>query len=270
MTENILGYAISTNSRDDCISEIENWIINDEKGKYFVCANPHTLEVAHTDNLFHEALKSSAFAVPDGIGIVFASRILGGVIRERVTGSDIFLGLSSQLNQVGGYRYFFLGSTEETLRKISMRMRTEFPNIHVAGTYSPPFQTEFSDEENRLMVEAINRAKPDVLWIGMTAPKQEKWIYLNRSELDVHCIGPVGAVFDYFGGTAKRAHPIFQRMALEWLPRLLRNPRRMWRRNLISSPSFLIRVAVAMTASQKTISDQDTESDSLKENFYGR
>jgi N-acetylglucosaminyldiphosphoundecaprenol N-acetyl-beta-D-mannosaminyltransferase len=270
MTEQILGYAITTSSTEDCISEIESRISNKEKGTYFVCANPHTLEVARRDELVRDALRSAALVVPDGIGIVLASKMLGGTLRERVTGSDIFLGLSSRLNQVGGYRYFFLGSTEDTLRKIRIRMETDFPNIRVAGTYSPPFREEFSKEENRLMVEAINRAEPHVLWVGMTAPKQEKWIYRNRSELDVPFIGPVGAVFDYFAGTAKRAHPVFQKMALEWLPRLLRDPRRMWRRNLISNPSFLIRVAASVTASKKTVPGGDPSSESLREKFYGR
>jgi len=119
------------------------------------------------------------------------------------------------------------------------------------------------------MVEAVNRAKPDVLWVGMTAPKQEKWTYLNRSELNVPLIGPVGAVFDYFAGTARRAHPSFQEMGLEWLPRLLSDPRHLWRRNLISNPAFLARVAAALTT-QETVSDGRADSEGLEENIYGR
>ena len=94
------------------------------------------------------------------------------------------------------------------------------------------------------MRDAINEARPDVLWVGMTAPKQEKWIYENRSGLDVKFIGPIGAVFDFYAGSVKRSHPLFQRMGLEWLPRLIRQPRRLWRRNFISNPSFLLRVAL--------------------------
>jgi N-acetylglucosaminyldiphosphoundecaprenol N-acetyl-beta-D-mannosaminyltransferase len=270
LTEDILGCAVSTQSANDCISELANWISNGEKGRYFVCANPHSLEVARGDSLFHEALKEAALTIPDGIGIVLASKMLGGSIRERVTGSDIFLGLSSRLNQAGGYRYFFLGSTEDTLGKICEKMGTEFPKIGVAGTYSPPFREEFSDEENKLMLEAINRAGPDVLWVGMTAPKQEKWIYLNRSELNVSLICPVGGVFDYFAGTVKRAHPFFQKIGLEWFPRMLRNPRRLWRRNFISNPSFLKRVAVSLMASDKTVVARDRESEGLMEKFYER
>ncbi|MGD1075769.1 MAG: WecB/TagA/CpsF family glycosyltransferase, partial [Thermodesulfovibrionales bacterium] len=242
MTEDILGYGISTESTDDCVSEIVSWLQNDEKGRYFVCANPHSLEVARRDSLFRKTLKAAALLAPDGIGMVIASKILGGAIRERVTGSDIFLGLSSALNAIGNYSYFFLGSTEENLRKIREKMKKDFPNIRVAGTYAPPFKAEFSDEDNRLLRTEINRAKPDVLWIGMTAPKQEKWIYQNRAGLDVKLIGPVGAVFSFYAGSVKRAHPFFQKLGLEWLSRLLHEPRRLWKRNFISNPSFLVRV----------------------------
>jgi N-acetylglucosaminyldiphosphoundecaprenol N-acetyl-beta-D-mannosaminyltransferase len=92
------------------------------------------------------------------------------------------------------------------------------------------------------MVEAVNRVRPDILWVGMTAPKQEKWIYLNRNRLEVRFIGAVGAVFDFYAGNVKRSHPIFQRLGLEWLPRLLREPRRLFKRNFVSSPLFLYRV----------------------------
>ena len=98
------------------------------------------------------------------------------------------------------------------------------------------------------MVEAINRAKPDVLWVGMTAPKQEKWVRQHRDRLEVRFIGPVGAVFDFFIGRVQRSHPLFQRLGLEWLPRLLQEPRRLWRRNFISNPSFLLRVLRARLA----------------------
>jgi len=215
------------------------------KAKYLVCANPHSLEVALKDPLFDQAIKSADFAVPDGIGIVMASRILGGSIRERITGMDIFLGLSRELHRAGGFRYFFLGSIPETLEKIKAKMAVDFPNISVAGTYSPPYKPAFTEEDNRKMIEAVNTAKPDVLWVGMTAPKQEKWVYQNREKLNVKFIGPIGAVFDFYTGNVKRSHPAFQKLGLEWLPRFIRNPRRLWRRNFISNPRFLFRVIIS-------------------------
>lgn len=238
-TENIVGYPVTTKSKEDCISEIVQWIENGEKRRYFVCANPHSLVVARSAPFFNEAIKNADLIIPDGIGIVIASKILGGNIRSRVTGSDIFLGVSKVLNERNNYSCFFLGSTKNTLSQIKDRMKVDFPNIKLVGTYTPPFKPEFSDEENRLMVDAINNVKPDVLWVGMTAPKQEKWIYKHKDKLDVKFIGAIGAVFDFYSGAKKRAHPWFQKHALEWLPRFLREPKRLWRRNLISTPLFL-------------------------------
>jgi len=121
-------------------------------------------------------------------------------------------------------------------------MEMEYPNIAVAGTYSPPFKDDFSKVENDKIISEINKVHPDILWIGMTAPKQEKWAYLNRCKLDVKFIGPVGAFFDFFTGKIKRSHPWFQRHGLEWLLRLMREPRRLWRRNFISNPLFMLMV----------------------------
>lgn len=242
LKENICGYLVTTLPKNKCISEIFSWIHDDRKGKYFVCTNPHSIEVTRGDPFFDLAIRNADLIVPDGVGIVIASRLLGGALRERVTGSDIFLGLSNVLNKESKYGYFFLGSTDENLAKIKDKMEMDFPNIKVAGTYSPPFKPEFSDEDNKLIVEMINSAKPDVLWVGMTAPKQEKWIFENKDKLDVKFIGPIGAVFDFYTGNVKRSHPIFQKFGLEWLPRLIREPGRLWQRNFISNPSFLLRV----------------------------
>jgi N-acetylglucosaminyldiphosphoundecaprenol N-acetyl-beta-D-mannosaminyltransferase len=219
-----------------------HWIENGLRGKYFVCANPHSLEGAQTDHEFDSAIKNADLIAPDGIGIVVASRILGGAIHQRVTGSDIFEGVNSELNKKKGHSVFLLGSTQDNLEKMRYKMESDFPNIRVVGTFSPPFEEEFSHEENLMMVETINRAKPDVVWVGMTAPKQEKWIYENREKLEVKLLGPIGAVFDFFTGNVKRPPPIFQEWGLEWLPRFLREPRRLWRRNLISNPKFILRV----------------------------
>ena len=107
-------------------------------------------------------------------------------------------------------------------------------------TYSPPYKPEFSDEDSRAMVKAVNEANPDLLWIGMTAPKQEKWTYAHWDELDIHChVGTVGAVFDFFAGTAKRAPKWWQDHSLEWLYRLINEPKRMWRRYLIGNMLFV-------------------------------
>jgi N-acetylglucosaminyldiphosphoundecaprenol N-acetyl-beta-D-mannosaminyltransferase len=189
--------------------------------------------------VFSKALHDADWLIPDGIGVVLASRIRGGAVRGRVTGSDIFLGLTQRLNERGGARYFFLGASEDTLAMIHQRMALDFPNIEVAGTYSPPFRPQYSDSEIDEMIGAVNRARADVLWVGMTAPKQELWIHRVAGRLDVRFAAAIGAVFDFYTGRIRRSHPLFRSIGLEWLPRLLREPKRLWRRTFVSAPAFL-------------------------------
>ena len=188
---------------------------------------------------FQQTLHAADWLAPDGAGIVLASKLLGGPIRERVTGSDIFRDVQVELNRQGGYRVFFLGSTEATLAAIRQSMVQDYPHLHIAGTYSPPFTAEFSAADSQAMFAAIHTAAPDVLWVGMTAPKQEKWLHQHQAELNVQFAAAVGAVFGFYSGRVKRSHPVFQRLGLEWLPRLLQQPRRLWRRMGVSSLIFL-------------------------------
>jgi N-acetylglucosaminyldiphosphoundecaprenol N-acetyl-beta-D-mannosaminyltransferase len=241
-TETILDYPITLDSTETCVERIMAWLDRGGKARVFVCANPHSLVMARSDPFFRRAMLKADLLTPDGAGIVLASKILGGSIRTRVTGSDIFAGLNRALDRKGGGRVFFLGSSAANLEVIKKKMAEVYPGLEVAGTYSPPFKAEFSPEDSRRMVAAVNACRPQVLWVGMTAPKQEKWIHLNRERLDVNFIGAVGAVFDFFIGRVKRSHPFFQSIGLEWLPRLLQEPGRLWRRNLISTPLFLAMV----------------------------
>lgn len=240
MNEDILGYQVSTASSMPCSNDIIKHLQRGERQRWLACLNPHSFVVALSDSAFSKALHQADILVPDGAGIVLASRVLGGRIKERVTGSDIFFEMSSQMNAIGGYSVFFLGSTQETLDEIKTRMARDYPAIRVAGVCSPPFKANYSDAELQKMVTAINTVKPDVLWVGMTAPKQEKWIAELLPRLDFGFAAAIGAVFDFYTGKVKRSPEIFCRLGLEWLPRLLQEPRRLWRRNFISSPIFLL------------------------------
>lgn len=254
-TEDILGYPVIAASPAECADVLVRGIMaaryvkacgsaalgaegTTAKSFWLACLNPHSVRMAMADPEAKAALKSAGFLIPDGAGIVLASRILGGGIRGRITGSDVFLEVSRSLERKAGASYFFLGSTEETLALIKRKLTLEFPGIRFAGSYSPPFAEVFSEEQNLAMIDAVNQAAPDVLWVGMTAPKQEKWIYQNKDRLNVNFIAAVGAVFDFYAGKVKRSHPWFQRHGLEWLPRLLQEPRRLWRRTFISAPVF--------------------------------
>ena len=241
-SEIIVGYSVSV----EPISNVVNCVTqrmhdNERRCHYFACLNPHSVEVAALDKTFHNSLTSADFLTADGIGIVYASRLLGGNLRDRVTGMDVFHGVSGAMNASGRGTCYFLGSTEETLDAIRVKMAEEYPNVEIVGTYSPPFRPEFSAEDNDAMIEAINSASPDVLWVGLAAPKQEKWLYEHRDRLNVNFAGPIGAVFDFYVGNVKRVNPFWQKMGFEWLPRLMQEPRRLWRRTFVSAPKFIIR-----------------------------
>ena len=207
--------------------------------------NAFSYDNARKDVLFSEALQKGDVLIPDGISIVKACRFLNAKSqpKERIAGWDLFVYEMEKLNRVGG-KVMFLGSSDAVLNLIRQRVAEKYPKIEV-DTYSPPYKPEFSDEDNEAMISAINHANPDVLWIGMTAPKQEKWAYTHLDRLDVHChIGTIGAVFDFFAGTVKRAPERWQRAGLEWLYRLLSEPRRMWRRYFIGNAKFIYYIMV--------------------------
>lgn len=199
--------------------------------------NAHSYNNAQKDPLFAEALLRGDALIPDGESIVLAFRWLRHEHIERIPGWDLFEYEMERLNQKGG-TCFFLGASEKTLQLIKEKARVVYPHITVE-TYSPPYKPEFSEEDNRAMIEAVNRVKPDLLWVGMTAPKQEKWAYTHYAELDVKGhIGTIGAVFDFFAGTVKRAPEAWQKRGMEWAYRLLKEPRRMWRRYLLGNLIF--------------------------------
>jgi N-acetylglucosaminyldiphosphoundecaprenol N-acetyl-beta-D-mannosaminyltransferase len=209
--------------------------------------NAHSYNTAQKDELFAESLLNGDALIPDGASVVKACRWLKAKSqpKERIAGWDLFefeMGrLEAPLNppRRGKPVAFFMGSSEKVLGLIREKAKVVYPHIEVV-TYSPPYKPEFSDEDNAAIVKAINDANPDLLWIGMTAPKQEKWAYSHWNELNIHChCGTIGAVFDFFAGTAKRAPKWWQEHSLEWLYRLIIEPKRMWRRYIIGNALFL-------------------------------
>lgn len=205
--------------------------------------NAHSYNTARRDALFAEALTKGDVLIPDGVSIVKACRWLNAKSRpkERIAGWDLFDFEMKRLAQRGG-RCMFMGSSEKVLSLIRKNAAEEYPSIDVV-TYSPPYKPEFSQEDNTAIIKAINDANPNLLWIGMTAPKQEKWAYSHWNELNIHChCGTIGAVFDFYAGTAKRAPEWWQKQGLEWLYRLILEPRRMWRRYIIGNFRFIYNI----------------------------
>lgn len=205
--------------------------------------NAHSYNTALKDSLFAEALQSSDVLIPDGASIVKACKWINANSKptERIAGWDLFTFEMERLNNKGG-KCFFMGSSEKVLKLIKEKAKDVYPNIYVE-TYSPPYKPEFTKEENTAIINAINKANPDLLWIGMTAPKQEKWTYSHWNELNIHChVGTIGAVFDFFAGTMQRAPIWWQEHSLEWLYRLIKEPKRMWRRYIIGNTLFIYNI----------------------------
>lgn len=214
------------------------------KGKLLInTINAHSYNTALKDKLFAEALTKGDALIPDGASIVKACKWINAKSqpKERIAGWDLFTFEMERLNERGG-KCFFMGSSEKVLALIKEEARISYPSI-IVETYSPPYKPEFSEEDNRAIIDAINKANPDLLWIGMTAPKQEKWTYTHWQELNIHChVGTIGAVFDFFAGTMERAPIWWQEHSLEWLYRLIKEPKRMWRRYIIGNTLFIYNI----------------------------
>lgn len=199
--------------------------------------NQYSFCIAETDIAFKESLQGSDVLLPDGMAIVAAVRLLTDHKIKKIAGADLHHFLLEDLNNKGG-SCFYLGSSEKTLLKITTRLSNEFPNIKV-GTFSPPYTSEFSDADNQQMIAAVNAFQPNVLFVGMTAPKQEKWSFAHKAQLDTTIICSIGAVFDFYAGTIVRPHPFWINLRLEWFIRLVKEPKRMWKRYLYYGPIFI-------------------------------
>ncbi|MES2807207.1 MAG: WecB/TagA/CpsF family glycosyltransferase [Bacteroidota bacterium] len=199
--------------------------------------NQYSYMVAEKDADFKRALVGSDILLPDGVGIVAAAKMLNGDTVKKIAGADIHQHLLQKLNKEGG-KCFYLGSSESTLAAISKRLSKEYPKIKIA-TYSPPYKAEFTAQEDEGMLAAVNEFKPDVLFVGMTAPKQEKWSFKYKDQLDATIICPIGAVFDFYAETITRPSEFWVNLGLEWAVRLAKEPKRMAKRYLYYGPAFV-------------------------------
>jgi N-acetylglucosaminyldiphosphoundecaprenol N-acetyl-beta-D-mannosaminyltransferase len=245
--ERFLDYNVCRGSMDSLVESVLATVRRPGPpvGYWLACLNPHSYVVACDDPRFRRALAAATWLIPDGAGIVMASRLLRGGIRARLSGPDAFVAISAALDKQGPFTAMFLGSSPATLDKVAQRYRQEFPNVWPVSTFSPPFRTEFDAADLTEMRAAIHAARPDVLWVGLTAPKQELLLDGFSGCPDFRFGAAIGAAFDFYAGNVKRSHPAFRRLGLEWLPRLLQEPRRLWRRMFASAPRFLWHVCLS-------------------------
>ena len=199
--------------------------------------NPHSYVTAKDDKLFFDALHDSDLLIPDGSGIVISANFINKQSIKKIAGAQLHQFLLESMEKISG-KVFYMGASQKTLDKIHEKMKIEYPNI-IVESYSPPFKAEFSSDENQVIIDKINDFNPHVLFIGMTAPKQEKWLHNHKAKLNFTISSSIGAVFDFYAGTVERPSDFWVDIHLEWLGRLIKEPKRMWRRNFVSSPLFL-------------------------------
>lgn len=199
--------------------------------------NPHSYYTSKKDSEFKLALKKSNYLVPDGIGFVIASIFLYKKRIKRITGYDLHEFFINKADKES-LKVFYFGSNKRTLKMIMDKNKKRFNNLS-CRYFSPPYKDKFTNQENKSFVNLINEFNPDILFIGMTAPKQEKWVYNNFHDIDCKVFLSIGAVFDFYSGTIRRPKIFFQKIGLEWFIRFLNEPKRLFKRNFISLPFFL-------------------------------
>lgn len=234
----ILGCKVDLVEIPDVISTMGRWIESEHDSYHYVVnTGMHGLMEGHRDAGFKTILNSAHLFAPDGILVVLIARIKGGHIKKRGTGPDLMERfLESTQNK--GYRHFFYGDTDETLELLKDKVESQFPNQMIVGAHSPPFRPATTEEDDSI-VDEINKAKPDVLWVGLGTPKQERWMFEHRDLLKVPVTIGVGASFKFATGGVKRSPTWIGNLGFEWLWRLSQEPKRLWRRVFVDAPQFI-------------------------------
>lgn len=231
----ILGTRINVTNMERTLAFLKNHL-EELRGNYICVSNVHTTVMAYEDENYRRIQNDGAMALPDGAPLSLYSRKHGFAHAERVTGPDLMLELL-KASREQGYRHFFYGATQETLEAMKRTIECDYPDAQIAGMYAPPFRT-LRPEEDDAAVSLINQAKPDFIWVGLGAPKQEQWMHEHKGRLCGVSVG-VGAGFDYLAGDIKRAPKWMQKLCLEWLYRLMQDPKRLWKRYVTTNLKFI-------------------------------
>jgi N-acetylglucosaminyldiphosphoundecaprenol N-acetyl-beta-D-mannosaminyltransferase len=238
---NILGVGISPLTRAQALATIEGWIAQGER-QYVCVSGIHGVMESQRDERLRAIHNAAGMVTPDGMPLVWLSRMRGFKYVERVYGPDLLLACCER-SVTTGYRHYFYGGGAGVPERLMERLQSRFPGLQIAGGYSPPFRA-LSAEEDADVVRRINAARPDVVWVGLSTPKQERWMSEHRDRLTAPVFVGVGAAFDFHAGLKRQAPRWMQRSGLEWLFRLWTEPRRLWRRYLRNNPLFVWHIAL--------------------------
>lgn len=233
---NILGIEVSAINMEMALQTLEGWIARRDPS-YVCVSGVHGLMESQRDAELRRIHNAAGLVTPDGMPLVWLSRLMGFRHVDRVYGPDLMLAVCERAVQPG-YRHFFYGGAAGVADKLAVRLQSRFPGLQVVGTYSPPFRP-LTFEEDQQVIEEINAVQPDIVWIGMSTPKQERWMAEHVRKLSAPVLIGVGAAFDFHAGLKKQAPRWMQRGGLEWSFRLMTEPRRLWRRYLVNNPLFL-------------------------------
>ncbi len=205
---------------------------------YVVTPNLDHIVKLEEDPEFVKCYDAAGLVLADGHPVVWASKVLGTPLKELVTGSDIFPALCAHAASKG-YTLFFLGGLEGVAQKAADALKKQYPQIKIVGVYSPPFGFDKNEQENNKIISMINEVRPNILFVGVGAPKQEKWMYNNINQLQINVALGIGASFDFIAGTIKRAPKTFRNAGMEWFWRFAHEPKRLFRRYFIDSAQFI-------------------------------
>lgn len=246
----VLGTRVHMTLMPDVIALMDRWIeAEPSRHHHVVNTGMHGIMEAHRDPEFKAILNSAALLAPDGVLALVVARLYGYRIKKKDTGPELLWRFSDVANRKG-YRYFFYGDTQDTLDLLSTKLTQQFPDVTIAGSYSPPFRS-LTPEEDEAIVQAINLAQPHILWVGLGMPKQERWIYEHRHKLRVPVVVGAGASFKFMSGSVTRAPAWLRNSGFEWLWRLVQEPKRVWRRVFIDAPQFLGLMLLQITRLKK-------------------
>jgi len=236
-TDDLVGVPLALIDYEGTLDWVDAMVAEDEQGYVCVC-NVHTVMASQEDPELRAALMSSSLNVPDGQPLVWALNTLGHSLRDRVYGPELMARASARAAASGQRFYLYGGRNQGALVQLALNLRQRYPGIRIVGGYSPPHRTLTAEEQAAVAAE-INDAKPDVVWVGIGVPKQEKWMTAFRPLLQAPVLIGVGAAFDFHAGLVPQAPPWLQRAGLEWAYRLAHEPRRLWRRYLRYNPRFV-------------------------------